>query len=370
MVCSGNPSFTTRPLVRPSVRRVNITDTDIVTAVDGAPVADADAELSAPLRRDLGWDRVQLMSQSPAYRDDPTLRAIRATATVRRGTRMVKVLSPAQFAGHLRGWLPHGFCYRACDVAHLRTPAQWAPLHTDGVGDVDAPVVFVLRWRAVDPRDYEVPAAGVQAGLESLTTHARVGPLVLGTGFSPSRDELIPEFITAEFADLPIPAHAQLLGYTPDGEERVLFSYQPEHGWLRLVGRWRHLLDGVAGVNSSQEYVPCTDTGASRLIGRLGDREYEAVADPPGEFRVRALTRAARYPVHALCRRAEQARWRGTTCWVLRRDDAWARLRLTRPDAESVARLGVRCYERGVYEGWAPTNELSEHTVVDVTYQL
>ena len=326
--------------------------------------------LMAPLTRDLSWAIVQRMSQSAVHRDDPVLQRIRASASVQRGTRMVKILSAAQLAGHLGGWLPYGFCYRACDIAHLRSPAELALLRTDGTTDVE--VAFALRWRAVDPIDYEVPGAPGQPGLAALPAHSRVGAMVLGTGFSPSADDLIPEFITAGLADLPMPANAQLIAYPAAGEEVVLFAYQPEqHGWLRLAGpRWRHLLEGLPGVSPDQEYVPCSDAGSSRLVGQAGANEYEAVADPPGEFRVRALTRAARYPVTTLSRRSEQAQWRGVPCWVLQRDDSWARLRVIRPDADAMSATGARCYERGVYESWAPLRELVDHHISDIPYKL
>ncbi|GAA3335919.1 hypothetical protein GCM10020358_06090 [Amorphoplanes nipponensis] len=326
--------------------------------------------LLAPLRRELTWDRVQSMAQSAGHRDDEVLHRIRATAAVRRGTRMTKVLSAAQLAGHLAGWLPYGFCYRSCDVAHLRLPSELALLRTDGAGDTA--VAYALRWRAVDPSDYEIPMGAAQSGLCALPAHSRIGPMVLGTGFTPSTDDLIPEFVTAGFADLPLPANAQLLAYPGTGDEVVLYTYQPEqHGWLRLAGpRWRHLLEGLPGVSPDREYVPCTDAGSARLVGRIKEHEYEAVADPPEEFRVRALTRAARYPVTTLSRRAEQALWRTVPCWVLQRDDSWARLRLVRPDADSVAAVGARCYERGVYEVWAPVRELTDHHVAELPYRL
>ncbi|AGZ46217.1 hypothetical protein [Actinoplanes friuliensis] len=337
------------------------------TAVGTDPL---EPPLMAPLRRDLTWDRVQSMTQSAGHRDDAVLQRIRSTAAVRRGTRMMKVLSAAQLAGHLAGWLPYGFCYRACDIAHLRTPAELSLLRTDGASDSD--VAYALRWRAVDPVDYETPMAEVQSGLSALPAHSRVGPMVLGTGFTPSTDDLIPEFVTAGFADLPLPANAQLLAYPGTGDEVVLYTYQPEqHGWLRLAGpRWRHLLDGVPGVSPDREYVPCTDAGSARLVGRINEHEYQAVADPPEEFRVRALTRAARYPVTTLSRRAEQALWRTVPCWVLQRDDSWARLRLIRPDADTVSAVGARCYERGVYEVWAPVRELVDHHVAELAYEL
>ena len=342
-----------------------------VTGEDSAVGTDPlEPPLSAPLRRDLGWTQVQRMSQSAAHRDDPTLRRIRATAAIRRGTRMIKVLSAAQVSGHLGGWLPYGFCYRACDLAHLRDPRDVALLRTDGAADTE--VAYALRWRAVDPLDYEVPSGPAQPGLAMLPAHSRVGAMVLGTGFSPSTDELIPEFVTAGFADLPIPANAQLIAYVPGGEEVVLYTYQPEqHGWLRLAGpRWRALLDSLPGVTPDREYVPCTTPGSAKLVGLIKDREYEAVADPPAEFRVRALTRAARYPVTTLSRRAEQAMWRGVPCWVLQRDESWARLRLVRPDADGLAQTGARCYERGVYESWAPLGELADHHIADIPYVL
>jgi hypothetical protein len=74
--------------------------------------------------------------------------------------------------------------------------------------------------------------------------------------------------------------------------------------------------------------------------------------------------------VSTLSRRAEQALWRNTPCWVLQRDDSWARLRLVRPDAESLNGTGARCYERGVYETWAPVGELYDHHIADIPYSL
>jgi hypothetical protein len=57
-----------------------------------------------------GWANVQRIGQSATHRQDPLLRRIRATAAIRRGTRMTKLLSPAQMAGHPGGRLPYGFC--------------------------------------------------------------------------------------------------------------------------------------------------------------------------------------------------------------------------------------------------------------------
>ena len=80
----------------------------------------------------------------------------------------------------------------------------------------------------------------------------------------------------------------------------MLYTFVPEQrAWARLVGpQWRHLFATVPGIDPGQEYFP-TPAAPSRLVGRYRDGEYEAIADPPGEFRVMARTRAARYTVQA-----------------------------------------------------------------------
>jgi hypothetical protein len=32
--------------------------------------------------------------------------------------------------------------------------------------------------------------------------------------------------------------------------------------------------------------------------------------------------------------------------------------------------VAARCYERGVYEVWAPVRELADHRIAEVPYQL
>ncbi|MFC7764045.1 hypothetical protein ACFQY4_43135 [Catellatospora bangladeshensis] len=211
-----------------------------------------ESPLCAPLSRAMSWDNVHRMSQRPP-RDRQAaelIGSVRASAVVRRGTRMVMPLSPDGVIALLRGRLPHGFCYREWDIAHLRTPAELAVLGAGGTGAQEPAdeIAYVLRWRAVDPRDYMPSAGEAVAGLVAMPPHDRVGAAVLGTGFAPSSSELIPEWITADFADLPLPAHAALVAYVPDGTEIVLYTFQPEQrGWLRLAGpKWRRLLHPCA----------------------------------------------------------------------------------------------------------------------------
>ncbi|MDG4803033.1 hypothetical protein [Micromonospora sp. WMMD980] len=341
-----------------------------VAAVHGAaePTDEADAPLLMPVHREHGWAYVHQLSQRPAAAGDPTLAAVRASAVVRPGTRMMKVLSARQLAGYVRGWLPHGFCYREHDVAHLRTPAGMAVLRGDPEG---GDVAYALRWRAADPADYDVPVGPAHRGLTVLPPRDRLGPPVLGTGFVPSDAQLVPEFVTRDFADLPMPANATLLAYPAEGVEVVLYTYQAEQrGWLRLAGpQWRHLLAAVPGLSADQEYVPTGDAPRStQLVGAYAGVEYEAVADQPGGFRVLAMTRAARYPVEAAARRLRTAAWRGVPCLVLREEGGWLRLRLRRPDPDAVALTGAQCHERGVYEVWAPGAELTDDRVVDLPY--
>lgn len=82
------------------------------------------------------------------------------------------------------------------------------------------------------------------------------------------------------------------------------------------------------------------------------------------------MTRAARYPVEKLMRRSRYARWRGALTTVLSVEGSWVRLRICRPDPDNVAALGAQCYERGVYEVWAPAAEITVAQDVDVDYQL
>lgn len=355
-------------------RFVHVTEVTAVQGVRATAPDGLESPLMVPLNRARGWRDIHALSQSPAFAHDPTVSGIRRTAAIRRGTRMFKVLSARQLSGYLRGWLPHGFCYREHDIAHLRTPASLALLRTDSESARDDPdVVFAIRWRAIDPYDFEIPLGDNQGGLTGMPSHDRMGAPVLGTGFTPSGRFVIPEFVTTDLADLPLPSNATLLAYTPDGTEVVLYTYQPEQrGWLRMVGpQWRHLLHGVPDIAPEQEYVPSDEkTKSTRLVGRYRGQEYEAVADPPGEFRVLAMTRAARYPVEALARRAAYARWRGADCLVLRQESGWTRLRLCRPDPDSVAALGAQCYERGVYEAWAPAAEITDHRMVNIEYVL
>jgi hypothetical protein len=355
------PGFLPNP--RPGARwpyRRFIHATEVGSALDGLD----DEPLLMPVTRSLDWAAVHRLSQTPSAAT--SLAAIRRTAVVRRGTRMIKFLSGRQLAGYLRGWPISGFCYRAFDVAHLRTPEDLAALS----GEPAADVVFAVRWRAVDGFDYDVPLAAQYSGLISMPPHDRLGPPVIGTGFAPSGRHIIPEFVTAELAELPVPANTSLVAYTGDGTEVTLYTYLPEQrAWSRMHGpQWRHLLP-EEGFPTDQEYFPVAPTLA-RYIGKYHDNIYEAIVDPPGEFRVAAKTRAARYPLESLARRISRGTWRDARCTVIRQEGDWLRLRLSSPDGDQVARLGAHCVERGVYEAWAPGNEVADAHESDHWYEL
>jgi len=194
---------------------------------------------------------------------------------------------------------------------------------------------------------------------------------VLGTGFAPSGRHVIPEFVTADLADLPYPAFAELVAYTSDGTEVMLYNFVPEQrAWARLVGpQWRHLFATVPGIDPGQEYFPMP-AAASRLVGRYRDEEYEALADPPGGFRVMAKTRAARYPVQAPARRTPRGSWRGVPCTIIRGEGGWVRLRLRRPSRDAVLHTAAGCVERGVYEVWAPAAEVTVAAPIEMRYEV
>ncbi|GGK30660.1 hypothetical protein GCM10010124_24240 [Pilimelia terevasa] len=367
------PGFT--PSARPDAPwHLFVPAADVTGPRGPAAGREHETPLMVPLSRGRTWDDFHRLSQTPDPRYSPELADIRATAAVRRGTRMIKVLSARQVGGYLKGWLPAGFCYREWDVAHLRTAGELRVLRTDDDRHADSPdVAYALRWRAVDPCDYEVPTGAAYPGLVSMPSGYRVGPPLLGTGFTPSAQHVIPEFVTANLTDIPLPANTALLAYPGDGTEVVLFTFQPEQrGWLRMAGpAARHLLAGL-GSAADQEYlpVPSGDRGTSRLVGRHQGVEHDTVADPPEEFRVLAMSRAARYPVETLARRTRFATWRGAACSVVGVEGAWVRLRLCRPDADQVVAIGAQCHERGVYEAWAPAEELADYRTVDQPYRL
>ncbi|MFB9237220.1 hypothetical protein ACFFWC_16930 [Plantactinospora siamensis] len=373
-IFSAEPAAGFEPVRRPDARLpwhrfVHVADVDTVGGPGGGP--DLDAPLLAPVSRRRSWADLHQLSQRPAASADPALHAVRSSAVIRRGTPMVKVLSARQLAGFLHGWQPYGFCYREYDIAHLRTPTDLAVLRTDpepGRGDPD--VSYALRWRAIDAADYEFPTADAYPGLVVMPPHDRVGPAVLGTGFTPSGRQLLPEFVTRDLADLPMPANAALIAYPASGEEIVLYTFRPEQrGWLRMAGpRWRHLLAPVPGISPDQEYLPVGAAPSTRLVGEREGEEYEAVADLPGGFRALSMTRAARFPIERVRRRARFVTWRGARCVALHSDASWVRVRLCRPDPDSVPALGAQCYERGVYEAWAPAAEITDDRTVDLDY--
>jgi hypothetical protein len=351
----------------PFRRFVHASDVDVVAGIFTEPM---DTPLSVPLRRTISWATVYRLSQSAPAAASTLLSGIRDTATIQRGTRMVKVLSARQLAGYLHGRLPYGFCHREYDVAHLRTPADLAVLRTDGSEDVAGDVAFALRWRAVDPADYEVPSRSAYEGLLQIPPHDRLGAPILGTGFAPSRAHIIPEWITADLVDLPLPARAELIAFTADGTEVLLYRYLAEQrAWARLAGpQWRQLLDGVEGVAADQEYFPVEEP-LTRMVGVFRDGEYEAIADPPDEFWLLAKVRALRHPMTSPSRRTPLVSWRGETCSVVRDRGDWLRVRMMRPNPEALTRLGATCVERGAYEAWAPTAEVDGHGDLVVRYR-
>jgi hypothetical protein len=190
---------------------------------------------------------------------------------------------------------------------------------------------------------------------------------VIGTGFAPSGRHIVPEFVTADLAELPMPANTSLVAYTGDGTEVTLYTFLPEQrAWSRMHGpQWRHLLPD----RSDQEYFP-VEAPLTRYVGVHRDNLYEAIVDPPGEFRVAAKTRAARYPLTSLARRVPRATWRDAACTIIRQEGDWLRLRLSRPDGDQVARLGAHCVERGLYETWAPATEVTGAGETDHWYEL
>jgi hypothetical protein len=339
--------------------------------------------LLAPVTPGMTYALIHGLSQTPLRPPDAgQITAVRRTATIRPGTRMIKLLSARQLGAYLHGRRSAGFCYREFDLSLLRSSADLSLLLADSMttDSQSSPVVYGLRWRAIDAADYHIPFSievgdmPAYRGLRDISPHDRLGPPVLGTGFAPSRRHLIPEFVTADMADLPMPAGTSLVAFGPDGEEISLYLYLPEQrAWTRMFGpQHRHLVSGVPELSVEQEYVQGhTDhTGGSTLFGWYRAEMYEAIADPPHDFQVLARVRAARYPVDSVHRRTRYVTWRNVACTVVRIDGDWWRLRMCRPDRDSASMLGAQCIERGVYEVWAPASEAGPGRDVDQPYAV
>src|SRR5690606_35209927 len=176
------------------------------------------APVSVPVMPGADFRTVHQYSQNPRIEvaERALVAAVRATAFVTVGTRMVKPLNRQQVARQLSSApLVSGVCFREFDVAHLRTPDDRVVLAGDP--DNTPEVAYALRRRAIAPGDYVSTEAAHFPGLVSMPGRERRGSMILGTGFLPSGKHLIPEFATANLADLPLTARAEILAYTPEG---------------------------------------------------------------------------------------------------------------------------------------------------------
>src|SRR5262245_7545832 len=97
------------------------------------------------------YERIHGLSQTPLRPPDvDQITTIRRTATIRAGTRMIKLLSARQLSAYLQGRRPAGFCYREFDLSPLQSSADLSLLLADSMTtDRQAnTVVYGLRWRA------------------------------------------------------------------------------------------------------------------------------------------------------------------------------------------------------------------------------
>ncbi len=94
----------------------------------------------APVVPGMSYEAIHNLSQgSPRGPDAGLVTTVRRTATIRAGTRMVKLLSGRQVGAYLHGRRPAGFCYREFDLTPLRTPAELSLLFGDAMTAEPAP---------------------------------------------------------------------------------------------------------------------------------------------------------------------------------------------------------------------------------------
>ncbi|MCH7230458.1 hypothetical protein L0U85_06255 [Glycomyces sp. L485] len=331
------------------------------------------APVSVPMMPGADFRTVHQYSQNPRIEgaERALVSAVRATAFVAVGTRMIKPLSRNQVARQLTTPpMVSGVCFREFDVAHLRTPLDRVTL----AGDPDNlnDVAFALRWRVICSCDYVSTEAANFPGLVSMPGRERRGSMILGTGFLPSGNHLIPEFTTANLADLPLTARAEILAYTPGGTEISLFQYQPQTNvWDRVAGaRHRDLISRIPGLEKGRALFRVDPAAHAGLVGEHEGERVRVTADPGHGFSAYVRGAASRSPVSRPKRYFTKARWRDIDVLVLGRNEDFVRLRLERPDVESAMSAGASCVERAVYECWAPRSELEEPHTVTVDYPL
>ncbi|MQM25240.1 hypothetical protein [Glycomyces albidus] len=283
---------------------------------DGVPVAVADdRSLTVPLAPGVDLEYVRRLTQTPHL--EPSSRVlldrVRGSAAPAAGEVMERPVTAAQVARLMEtAAIPGGFCYRRWDIAHLCTPSARSAL--GGEVDPGEPWALALRWPAADPADYEAPVAPDYEGLTAMPSSDRRGTPVLGTGFAISASHLLPEHVTADLTDLPLPEGAQIIAYTANGTETALFSY------------------------SGQQWTPLT---------------LERRVDIPGVEIGRA------YQVRRVLREATRVVWNGITGSLVDADDDWARFRLSRPSPEVLSRTGAEAVRRGIYEKWVSRAEVA-----------
>jgi hypothetical protein len=325
------------------------------------------APVSVPVMPGVDFRTVHRYSQNPRIEaaERALVAAVRATAFVTVGTRMVKPLNRRQVARQLSAApVVSGVCFREFDVAHLRTPTDRVVL----AGDPDN--AYALRWRAIAPGDYTSTEAVHFPGLVSMPGRERRGSMILGTGFLPSGEHLVPEFATANLADLPLTARAEILAYTPEGTEISLFRYLPQTNvWDRVAGaRHRDLVSRIPGMKNGRALFRVAPSLHAGLTGEHEGERVPVTADPGHGFGAYVRGARSRSPVTKAARFYTKARWRDVDVLVLGRNEDWVRLRLEHPDVESAMVTGATCVERAVYECWAPRSELEHPRTVSIEY--
>jgi len=282
---------------------------------DGVPVAVADERsLTVPLGPGLDLEYVRRLTQTPHL--DPAARVlldrVRSSANPVRGELMERPVTAAQVARLMEtAAIPGGFCYRRRDTAHLCTPSARSVL--GGETEPGDEHVFSLRWPAADPADYQVPVAPDYEGLTAMPSSDRRGMPVLGTGFAISAAHLLPEHVTADLTDLPLPEGAEIVAYTTNGTECGLFAY------------------------SGQQWAPLT---------------LERRVDIPG------VEIGRTHQVRRVLREATRVVWNGIAGTLVDADEEWARFRVSRPSPELLSRTGAEPVRRGVYEKWVARAEV------------
>ena len=236
-----------------------------------------------------------------------------------------------------------------------RSTGRWAWSTRARPSREDDAEVHVLRWVAHRSDLYRLPYGGQhEAAMRAMQGWVIERPPFRGNGFAPGDTDVVAEF---KVDSVRLPHGAQMWRLARDGTETL-------RGELR---RRRRPMDADAvGTGGTRVCVTATTPAGAAASTRSARTATTCASTPPS--RRTASIRSGRAGTCGSCRptRVEDFGYVRTTCmWqgepfiVLGEADGWLRVEYTGGKAPVARTLGLEEFDYGVYQGWAPSAEVT-----------